>query len=167
MAEQHLHEADAAVILQESGGKAVAERVRHKAIIKAAGCPRGVEGVAGRLRGKMSRALAVGEEPLRAAMDLPDLAQHSPCRLGQGQGSLFVAFADDPQEHPLRVDSRDGQCDRFADPKAAGVGKGETAAVDGLLDRGDQAVAVRIASDVGEAFAVGLADFFLVSSGQS
>ena len=51
--------------------------------------------------------------------------------------------------------------------ETAGVDKSETAAVDGLLDRGDQAAAVRIASNIGKASAVGLADFFLVSSGQS
>ncbi|MBN2559783.1 MAG: hypothetical protein JXQ75_02470, partial [Phycisphaerae bacterium] len=61
----------------------------------------------------------------------------------------------------------DGQYDSFADPKTAGVDQGETAAVDRLLDRGDQAAAVRIASNVGKAFAVGLADFLWVSSGQS
>ena len=167
MPEQHLHDAEVDALLQESGGKAVAKRVRSEVVIIAASRPGRVEGLAGRLSGKRSGALAVGEEPLGAATDLPDLAQHGQGRLGQGQGSFFVAFADDPQEHPLGVDRRDGQCDCFADPQTAGVDQGETATVDRLLDRGDQAAAVRIASDVGQAFAVGLADFFLVSSGQS
>jgi hypothetical protein len=167
MAEQDLHEPDVDTLLQESGREAMSERVRDEAIIEAAGCACRVEGIASRLRGKMTGLLTIGEEPLLAATDPPNLAEHGPRRLGQGQDSLFVAFADDPQEHPLRVDSRDGQCDRLADPKAAGVGKGETAAVDGLLDRGNQAAAVRIASNIGKAFSIGLADFFFVSRGQS
>ena len=167
MPEQHLHEPDVGALLQESRRETVAKRVGYEVVIMAAGRPCRLEGVAGRLRGKMSGVLAVGEEPLLAAMDLPNLAEHGPCRLGQGQGALFIAFADDPQEHPLGVDGRDGQGDGFANPKAAGVDKGETAAVDGLVDRPDQAAAVLVATNVGKAFAVGLADFFLVSSGQS
>lgn len=115
----------------------------------------------------MSGALAVGEEPLPAAMDFPDLAQHGACRLGQGQGSLFVTFADDPQEHPLGVEGRNGEGDGLADPQAAGVDQHETATVDRVSDRGDQAAAVRVASNVGQAFAIGLADFFFVKSGRS
>ena len=167
MSEQHLHEPDVGALFQEMGREAVAERVRYEVVIETAGCPCRVEGVAGCLPGKMSGALAVGEEPLRATMDLPDLAQHGPCRIGQGQGTLFVAFADDPQEHPLRVDGGDGQRDSFADPQAASVDQRETAAVDRLSDRGDQAAAVLVASNVGKASAIGLADFFFVSNGQS
>ena len=167
MPEQHLHDADVDALLQEPGRKAVAKRVRSEVVIETASRPRRVEGLAGRAPGKVTGALAVGEEPLGAAMDLPDLAEHGEGWLAQGQGSLFIAFADDPQEHLLRVDGGDGQCDSFADPKTAGVDKGEAAAVDGLVDRGDQAAAVLVASNVGKAFAVGLADFFLVSSGQS
>ena len=115
----------------------------------------------------MIGALAVGEEPLAAAMDLPDLAQHGEDGLGQGQGALLVAFADHPQEHLFGIDGGNGQFDRFADPQAAGVAQGETAAIDGLVDRRDQAAAVLVASDVRQAFAKGLADFFFVSSGQS
>ena len=92
---------------------------------------------------------------------LPDLTQHvARVGVGQGQGSLFVAFADDPQEHPLRVDGRDGQRDSFTDPQAAGVNQRETAAVDRLGDRGDQAATVLVASNARKAFAIGLADFF-------
>jgi hypothetical protein len=100
-------------------------------------------------------------------MDLPDLAKHGEYGLGQGQGSLLVAFADHPQEHLLGVDGGNGQFDGFPDPQAAGVDQGETAAVDRLVDCRDQAAAVLVASDVGKAFATGLADFFFVSSGQS
>ncbi len=67
----------------------------------------------------------------------------------------------------LRVDGRDGQGDGFANSQTAGVDQGETAAVDRLSDRGDQAAAVRVASNVGKAFAIGLADFFFVSRGHS
>jgi hypothetical protein len=66
---------------------------------------------------------------------------------------LLIAFADDLQEHLLGIDGGDGQCDGFTDPQAAGVDQRETAAIDRLFDRGDQAAAVRVASDVGEAFA--------------
>ncbi len=167
MAEQDLHEADVGALLQESGRKTMAKRVRYEVVIEPAGRSCGVESPAGRPSGKMSSAFAVGEEPRLVAMDLPDLAQHGPCRFGQREGSLFVAFTDDPQEHPLRVDGRDGQCDSLADPQAAGVDQRETAAVDRLGDRGDQAAAVLVASNAGKAFAIGLADFFFVSSGQS
>ena len=64
-------------------------------------------------------------------------------------------------------EGRNGQGDGFADPQAAGVDQRETAAVDRLGDRGDQAAAVLVASNVGKAFAIGLADFFFVKSGQS
>jgi hypothetical protein len=33
----------------------------------------------------------------------------------QEQRSLFVAFADDPQERPFRVDGWNGKCNGFAD----------------------------------------------------
>ncbi len=167
MPQQDLHEADVDALLQESGRKAVAKRVGGEAVIETARRPGAVEGPPGRPTGKRPGAFSVGEEPGPAAMDLPDLAKHGEERFGQGQGSLFVAFADDPQEHLLGVDGGDGQGDGFADPQTAGVGQGETAAVDRLMDRGDQAAAVRVASNVGKAFAIGLADFFFVSSGQS
>ena len=145
----------------------MAKCVGYEVVIETAGCSHGIEGLAGHLSGKMSGALTVWEEPLVAAMNLPDLTEHGQCRLGQRQDSLFVAFADDPQEHPLGVDGGNGQCDGLADPQAAGVDQGETAAIDGLVDRGDQAAAVLVASDVGQALAKGLANFFFVSNGQS
>ena len=100
-------------------------------------------------------------------MDPPDLAEHGEDRIGQGQGALLVAFADDPQEPLLRVDGGDGKFDGFADPQAAGVDQRETAAANRLVDRADQAAAVLVASDVGKALAIGVADFFFVRSGQS
>jgi len=144
---------DVEALFQESGRETVAKRVGREAVIEAARRPCAVEGHAGCRTGKMRGAVAVGEKPLPIAMDLPDRTKHGESRLGQGQGSLFIAFTDDPQEHPLRVDGGNGQCDGFADPQATGVDQRKTAAIDRLLDRGDQAAAVRVASNVGEAFA--------------
>jgi len=145
----------------------VAKRVGRERIIEATRRAGGVEGESGRRTGQMRGTLTVGEEPLGVAMDLPDLAKHGECGLGQGQGAFLIAFADYPQEHLLGIDGGNGQFDGFADPQAAGVDQGETAAIDRLLDRADQAAAVLVTSDVGQAFAKGLADFFFVSSGQS
>ena len=84
-----------------------------------------------------------------------------------GNALEFKAFADDSQEHLLGVHGGNRQCESFADPQATCVDQGKTTAVDWVSDRGDQATAVLIASNVGEALAIGLAHFFLVSSGQS
>jgi len=167
MAQQDLHEAEVNALFQESGRKAVAKGVGRERVREAArrACP--VEGQAGGVTGQMEGAVAVGEEPLGIAMGLPDLAKHAEGGLGQGQGALLVAFADHPQEHLLGIDGGDGQFDGFAEPQAAGVDQGETAAADRLADRGDQAAAVLVASNVGKALAIGLADFFFVSRGQS
>jgi len=97
---------------------------------------------------------------------LPDLAKHGPYRLGQGQGPFLVALADDPQEHLLGIDGGDGQFNGFAEPQAAGVDEGETAAVDGLADGGNQAAAVLVTAYVGKTLAKGQTDFFWVNSGQ-
>ncbi len=115
----------------------------------------------------MIGALSVGEEPRLTTVDLPDLAEHRECGFCEGQGAFFVAFSDDPQKHRLGVDGGNGQSDGLTESQAAGVDKSETAAVDGLADRGDQTAAVCIVSNVGQTFAIGLADFFLVSSDQS
>ena len=115
----------------------------------------------------MRDARTAGEEPLGVAMDLPDLAEHDKDGLGQGQGAFLVAFADHPQEHLFRIDGGNGQFDGFADPQTAGVDQRETAAIDRLVDGRNQAAAILVASDVGQPFAKGLADFFFVSSGQS
>ena len=103
----------------------------------------------------MRSAVAVGEEPLGMTMDPPDLAEHGEDRIGQGQGALLVAFADDPQEPLLRVDGGDGKFDGFADPQAAGVDQRETAAANRLVDRADQAAAVLVASNVGKTLTIG------------
>ena len=145
----------------------MAKRVGRERIIEATRRAGGVEGESGSRSRQMRGALAIGEEPLGVAMDLPDLAEHGEHGLGQGQGALLVAFADYPQEHLPGVDGGEGQFDGFADPQTAGVAQGETAAIDRLVDRRDQAATVLVASDVGQAFAKGRADFFFVSSGQS
>ena len=167
MPQQDLHDADVLALFEELGGEAVAKGVGRERIVEATRGPSGVEGESGGGRGQMRSPLAVGEEPLGVAMDLPDLAEHEQDGHGQGQGPLSVAFADDPQEHPLGVDRGNGQGDGFADPQAAGVDQGETAAVDRLVEGGDQTAAVLVAADVGQAPAQGWADFFFVSSGQS
>jgi len=160
MTEQDLHQADVDALFQEFGGETVAQRVRCEAVAEIARIPCAVEGPARHSTGQMIGAVAVGEDPRPAAVDLPDLTQHGQGRFGEGQGSFFVAFADDPQEHPLGVDGRDGQRQGLADAQAAGVDQRETAAVDRQPDGGDQAAAVLVASNVGQAFAIGLADFF-------
>ncbi len=167
MPQQDLHEANVDTLFQEPGGKAVAKRGGCEVVIETARRPGPVEGLSGRPAGKRTGAFSVDEELRGAAMDLPHLTENGERRFGQGQDSLFVAFADDPQEHLLGVDGGDGQGDGFTDPQAAGVDQGETAAVDRSSDRGDQAAAVFVTSDVRKALAIRLADFFFVSSGQS
>ena len=167
MPQQDLHEADVDTPLQEPGRKAVAKRVGYEAAIKTARRPGPLEHLLGRPAGKRTGAFSVDEEPRGAAMDLPHRAEYGECRFGERQGSLFIAFADDPQKQQLRIDGGKRQSNGFADPQAAGVGQGKTAAVDRSPDRRDQAAAVLIASNVGKACAMGSADFFFVSSGQS
>ena len=77
-------------------------------------------------------------------MGFPDLAEHLEDRLGERENTLLVSLADDAQNHRLRVDRGDGQRDRLGDPQAIGVDEGETAAIDGLFQGGDQAAAVRV-----------------------
>jgi len=145
----------------------VAKRVGGEAVVKTAHGPRAVEGHAGRRAGQMRRAGAVGEQPLGMAMGFPDGPKHTEDRLGQGQGPLLVALADDPQEHLFGIDGGDGKRDGFADAHAGGVDQPETAAIDRLLEGRDQAAALLVASDIRKALAFGLADFFFVRSGHS
>ena len=95
------------------------------------------------------------------------VAEHLQDRFGQGENTLLVPLADDAQNHLLRVDRRDGQRDRLGDPQALGVDERETAAIDGLLQGGDQAAAVLVTADVGQPLPAWLADFFFVNRGQS
>ena len=167
MPEQHLHDTDVGALLEEPGREAVTQRVRAEVVIETTGRPGEIEGSSSRPNGQMIVALAIGEEPFLAAMSLPDRAEHVECGVRQRQGPLFVALADDPQEHSLGVDGREGQSDGFTDPQPAGIDQREAAAVDRILDRGNQAAAVLVALNVGKTLAIGLPDFFLVSSGQS
>ena len=80
---------------------------------------------------------------------------------------MLVAFADHAEDHLLRVDRRDGQGDRLADPQAIGVAQREASAIDRLLEPGDQAAAILVATNVRQALLTRLADFFLVNNGQS
>ena len=108
----------------------------------------------------------LGEEPAPAAVGLPDLAEHLEDRIGQGENPLLVALADDVENHLLGIDRGDRQRNRFVDPQAVGVDQSKTAAIDRLLQSGNQAAAVLVGADVGQAFAAGRADFFWVNRGQ-
>ena len=100
-------------------------------------------------------------------MGFPDLAEHLEDRFGQRENTLLVSLADDAQGHLLRVDRGNGQRDRLGDAQAIGVDEGETAAIDGLFQCGDQAAAVLVTADVGQPLPAWPADFFLVNRGQS
>lgn len=167
MSEEDLHDAKVHPILQETGRKAVTKAVRPKEFVEAAGPPGRVEGQAGGLPGDVRGILCLGENPQGVSVELPDFAQHEKGLVGEGQGSFLVAFADDMKEHALGVDRRDGEGDRLADPKSAGVNQREAGAVERLADRTDQAAAVLIAAKVGKASAKGQADFFFVRRVQS
>ena len=65
----------------------------------------------------------------------------------------------------LGVHRRDRQRDRFSDPQSVGVNEREAAAVNGLLQRGDQAATIVIGADVGQSDVAWLAHFFFVNNG--
>ena len=100
-------------------------------------------------------------------MRLPDFSKHFQNRLGKRQRPLFISFADQTQDHLLRVDRRDGQCDRLADSQSVGIDQREAGAIDRFFKRGDQAAAIFVATDIGQPLLAWFADFFLVNSGQS
>ena len=50
---------------------------------------------------------SVREEPLLAAMQLPNLPQHLKGRFAQRDDAFLVSLADNPQQHLLGVDRRD------------------------------------------------------------
>ena len=154
MPEQNLHEADVYALLEEPSGEGMAKAVRPEMLIETTGCPSSIEGLANCFTGNVSCATAAGEEPLGAAMDIPNLVEHGQYRLGQWQGAFLVALADDLQEHARRVDGRAGQGDGFADPQAAGVDQRKTGTVDRMGNRRDQAPAVLVASNVGKALTI-------------
>ena len=167
MPEQDLDNADVDAPFEQVRREAVPERVRPKLGVEAALVSRLVESVAGRFHGQMREDAAAGEQPLRAAVRLPDRAQHLEEGLGQGQNPFLVSLANQA-EHPLfGVDGRDGQFNRLSDAQAVGIDQREAGAIDGFLECGDQAAAVVVAADVGEPLLAGTANFFLVNSAHS
>ena len=167
MPEQDLDNADVDAPFEQVRREAVPERVRPKLGVEAALVSRLVESVAGRFHGQMRDDAATGEQPLRAAVRLPDRAQHLEEGLGQGQSSFLVPLANETEHHLFGVDGRDGQCNRLSDAQAVGVDQREAGAIDGFLQGGDQAATITIATDIGEPFLAGAADFFLVNSAHS
>ena len=161
MAQQDLDEADIDAALEHVRGEAVAERVRPKIGIKAALVPRLGEGGAGGGIGQVGPQTPRGKEPLGAVVGLPDLAEHVQDGLGQWQNPFLVALAEDAQAHLPGIDRRDGQDYGLGNPQAIGVDEGETAAQEGFFQGGDEAAAVVIATDVGQALLPWLANFFL------
>ena len=99
--------------------------------------------------GQVGRQSPAGKEPPSAAVRFPDLAEHLEDGFAQRQNSLLVSLADDAEDHLFGVDCGDGQRDRLGDPQAIGVDERETAAQDGLFQRGDQATAILIAANRG------------------
>jgi hypothetical protein len=149
MSQQDLDDADVHATVEQVRGEAVAERVGPKAGIETTLRPRLEEGGAGRSVGQVSLQTPTGKEPPGTPMGHPDLAEHSQDGFGQRQDAFLVALAEDAEPHLLGIDCRDGQGDGLGDPQAIGVDEGEAAAEDGFFQGGDQAAAVRIATDVG------------------
>ena len=116
--------------------------------------------------GQMRQQTPTGKEPLRAAVGLPELAEHLQDGGDQRQNAFLVSLADDAEPHLKRVDGRDREGDSLGNPQAIGVHEGETAAEEGFFQGGDQAAAILIATDVGQALLPRLANFF-VNRGQS
>lgn len=108
-----------------------------------------------------------GEQPAYVAMSLPDLPQHLEHGIRQRKSTLFVAFASHAQQLLVGVDCRDRKRDRFSDPQSVGVDEREAAAVNGLLQCGDQAATISVGANVGQSDVARLADFFFVNSGHS
>jgi len=167
MPEQDLDNTDVDAPFEQVRREAVPKRVRPELGVEAALASRLVESVAGRFHGQMREDTAAGEQPLRAAVRLPDRAQHLEHGLGQGENPFLVSLANQAEHHLLGVDGRDGQLDRLSDAQAVGVDQREAGAIDGFLQRGDQAAAVVVAADVGEPLLAWAADFFLVNSAHS
>ena len=167
MPEQELNDADVHALLEHVRGKAVPKRVRPKPCVEAALAARLMERESRGGIGKMGDESSTGKQPPIALVDLPDLAKHLKNRFRQRKGPLFVPLADHAQYHLLRVDRRDGQRDGLGDSQAVGVDQREAAAIDRLLKPPDQTAAILVATDVGQPLLARLANFFLVSSGQS
>ena len=149
MAQQHLDDADVDPALEHVRGEAVAERVRPERFVKAACLSCLDKGSTGGGLGQRGQQAPTGEEPPCAPVGLPDHAEHLHDRFGEGENTLLVALPDDIKDHPLRIHRRDGQSDRLRDPQAVGVDERETAPIEGLFQRGDQAATIVVGADVG------------------
>ena len=98
-------------------------------------------------------------------MRLPDLSQHVQHHFRQWKSTFLVAFANHSQQQLLGVHCRDRELDRFADPQPVGVNEREATAVNGPLQRGDQAATIGVAAEVGQSEVAWLAHFFFVNNG--
>src|SRR3989442_233497 len=59
-------------------------------------------------------------------MSEPQLAQLFQGPLGQRHETIFVSFAPDAQEHPLRIDVANPQEQTFTESQATGINLGQT-----------------------------------------
>ncbi len=167
MPQQELDDADVYASLEHVRGETVAERVWPEPFVEAALASRLVEcGPCGGV-GQVRDDSTTGKQPFGTTMDLPDLPKHLEDRFGQRKCPLLVAFADHAEDHLLRVNRRDRQGDRLVDSQAIGVDQREAAAIDRLLESGDQAAAILVATNVRQTLLTWLADFFLVNNGHS
>src|SRR5437016_9492105 len=67
-----------------------------------------------------------GEQPTGRVMSEPERAQLFQGPLGQRHETIFVSFAPDAQEHPLRIDVGNPQEQTFTEAQAAGIDRGQT-----------------------------------------
>ena len=100
-------------------------------------------------------------------MQLPDLAEHGECRLAQRDQTFFVSFSDDPQQHLSRIDYRNRQPGRLADPQPTGVHGTHTGPVDGAADRSQQLADLVVRSRVRQPLLKRHGDLFFEKSDQS
>jgi len=166
VSEQDLDDADIHAPLEHVSGKAVTERVRSEIRVEATGVAcldeRGPRGCIG----QVGRRSPAGKEPLSVAVGFPDLAEHLEDRFGQRENPFLVPLADYVQNHLLGVDRGDGKRNRLGNAQAVSVDEGEAGPIQGHLQRGDQAAAIRVTADLGQPLPAWLADFFFVNSGQ-
>jgi hypothetical protein len=167
VSEQDLDDADIDAPLEHVRGKAVTQRVRSEIRAEATGVTRlGECGPRGCI-GEMGRRSPAGKKPSLAAVGFPDLAEHLEDRFGQRENPLLIPLADDVQNHLPGVDRGDGERNRLGNAQAVSVNEREAGPIQGHLERGDQAAAIRVTADVGQPLLAWLADFFLVNRGQS
>jgi len=167
MSQQDLDNADVHASLEHVRGKAVAERVWPEFVIQAALASCFMESKSRCRVGQVGKGSVTGEEPLLAVVRLPDLSKHVQDRLGQRENPFLVSLADQAENHLFRIHRRDRQRDRLGNSQSIGVDQCEATAIDWLLQSGDQAATICIATDIGQPLLTWLAYFFLVNNGQS